>query len=854
MKAIFTLLVGALISSALVAQITSFPYVENFDSFPTDDITFGPGAEPNLFPNNWTNVQTGDDPQDWYGRTVATGSGNTGPDFDHTSGSGTYVYVEDGFGNNDSVHLLSPTFDISATTNPRITYWVHSNEANGSLISNLMTVDILYNGVWNIGVDVVGHLGTVWTQRTLNLTAYPGVIQIRFNVNNSATTFTHDIAIDDFRLFDKPQHDAGVTEGLVFTEEYFMLPFNQVQGYTFEGTVENFGLAAVSSVQLDLEVTNDLGGVVHTDSATHPSLAIAASVPLAMADTFWPTGPDTFNAEFLVSISQLDSTTFNDTVNTEFVVTDTILAREDGTTTGGIGFNAASGEFGQMMEVYTTDTLTSASFFLLGPTLGDSLRVKLYTFNTLPGTLIASSEIMVIPSAAPAWYTLRLGCGQILTPGTYFLAVEQISQNNASIGYTNNYYTSDVTYFKSGTAAWTAFETVPFFVSLLVRANFGHIQPTATMVATSVDSFCQGASTQLVASGATQYDWSPSSALNSTSGDTVVASPNSSQWIYVTGTDGNGCAPSTDSIQLTIYPKPPVNLGADTTICVNQQLNLVAPFGMSAYNWSDSTNGQGLIVSAAGTYSVTITDGLGCTNDDDIVVNTDTLPVIDLGNDTAICEGFSVTLISPGTWSAYSWSNSSTGPVSSFGSAGFHYLTVTDANGCEGYDSLLLTLYPKPPIFLGNDTNIFDNIPAVLDPGPGYSTYQWSTNVSTQSITVSTPGAYWVNVVDSAGCTNTDTIVIGVVPNGIEELGSQVNALIFPNPASGVLNLQVSGLPYQPLQLELMDLQGRLVLNRTYPASATLTEQLQLEGLPAGTYLLRMTNKNGTLTERIIVR
>ncbi|MGD1846705.1 MAG: T9SS type A sorting domain-containing protein, partial [Salibacteraceae bacterium] len=86
-----------------------------------------------------------------------------------------------------------------------------------------------------------------------------------------------------------------------------------------------------------------------------------------------------------------------------------------------------------------------------------------------------------------------------------------------------------------------------------------------------------------------------------------------------------------------------------------------------------------------------------------------------------------------------------------------------------------------------------------------------------------------------------------------DELGKEVNALIFPNPAQYQLNIQITGLPNLPLQLELMDLQGRAVLSRQYVGS-TINEQLELEGLPSGTYLLRLTNRNGTLTERIVVR
>src|SRR5690606_39184267 len=41
-----------------------------------------------------------------------------------------------------------------------------------------------------------------------------------------------------------------------------------------------------------------------------------------------------------------------------------------------------------------------------------------------------------------------------------------------------------------------------------------------------------------------------------------------------------------------------------------------------------------------------------------------------------------------------------------------------------------------------------------------YHRYEWSTGETTESIYVNEPGTYWVNLYNSSGCMNTDTIEI----------------------------------------------------------------------------------------------
>ena len=203
MKRIIPLAVFLLFANWCLSQVT-LPYSENFDTFPVDNISFGPGAEPNPFPNNWDNVQADAANQDWYGRSVATGSSGTGPTADHTSGSGVYLFIEDGWGNNTDISLETPQVDLTTIGSAELSYWANSYTGASSNF-NEMHLDVFFNGAWVNDIDVFDDLttGNTWVLRTVDISAYTGgIVRFRFRGDNSGQSFQHDIAIDDFSIIE----------------------------------------------------------------------------------------------------------------------------------------------------------------------------------------------------------------------------------------------------------------------------------------------------------------------------------------------------------------------------------------------------------------------------------------------------------------------------------------------------------------------------------------------------------------------------------------------------------------------------------------------------------------------------
>ncbi|MBK7886722.1 MAG: PKD domain-containing protein [Bacteroidetes bacterium] len=102
-------------------------------------------------------------------------------------------------------------------------------------------------------------------------------------------------------------------------------------------------------------------------------------------------------------------------------------------------------------------------------------------------------------------------------------------------------------------------------------------------------------------------------------------------------TDAAGCS-GTDTISVTINPLPVVGLGNDISQCGGSALLDAQNVG-NAFLWSNNATTQTISVINSGTYTVTVTDSVGCTNSDAILVTILSVPPATLGNDFVVCQG-----------------------------------------------------------------------------------------------------------------------------------------------------------------------------------------------------------------------
>jgi hypothetical protein len=125
--------------------------------------------------------------------------------------------------------------------------------------------------------------------------------------------------------------------------------------------------------------------------------------------------------------------------------------------------------------------------------------------------------------------------------------------------------------------------------------------------------------------------------------------------------------------------------------------------GATSYAWNNNvSNGVAFTPTATNTYTVVGTDANGCVNTDTATVTVLPLPIVNAGQDFAICVGLGATLTGTGA-NIYQWNNNVNNGVTFFPNTTTTYSVIgTGANGCSAQDSVVVTVNTTPSISLTN--------------------------------------------------------------------------------------------------------------------------------------------------------
>lgn len=330
--------------------------------------------------------------------------------------------------------------------------------------------------------------------------------------------------------------------------------------------------------------------------------------------------------------------------------------------------------------------------------------------------------------------------------------------------------------------------------------------------------------------------------------DPFLAGPGSSI-MYYSYTDANGCA-DTALFSITVFPVPIPGLGNDTSYCEGINFTGIYDAGHpgSTYSWSNGANTQSTVIHWADTISVIVTDSNNCAGKDSLIIVENPMPIVNLGSNTSYCEGNAWNAIydAGNSGSIYLWSTGANTQTILVSSSGTYSVEVTDINGCTGYDTVVVSSIPLPVVNLGADV-VTLNPPVILDAGNPGSVYVWSTNQTTQTISVFNNGEYYVMVTGPNGCSSADTIhvhfTLGIEPN------ENFSMFVHPNPADEFI--QITGDAAQINQLRVMDASGKTV----FEANAWKAgQQIHVSEWDAGLYFVQMQFTDRFITKKVLVK
>ncbi|MCF8367096.1 MAG: T9SS type A sorting domain-containing protein [Bacteroidales bacterium] len=178
-------------------------------------------------------------------------------------------------------------------------------------------------------------------------------------------------------------------------------------------------------------------------------------------------------------------------------------------------------------------------------------------------------------------------------------------------------------------------------------------------------------------------------------------------------------------------------------------------------------------------------------------------------------------------------------------------------------DTYTLVVMPAPVVDLGEDVTICANHTITLDATTaGATSYLWTPGgYTTPTIEVDSTGVgmgsviYSVLVTNANDCTGESDIEIVFDPClGIDEMNGELNLSVYPNPASSILNINISGIS-ESVEYTLLNYQGSKVYNeRIGQLNGFSNRQLEISDYASGIYYLRLKTNDDVIIRKVVIR
>lgn len=537
-----------------------------------------------------------------------------------------------------------------------------------------------------------------------------------------------------------------------------------------------------------------------------------------------------------------------------------------------------SPEQGQITTVSTSTTMSGVTVTSLpGNTANFTVQVVAQASNlglnnlmiiaTDDGTPVGASQFPVVIDVQPS---------PVATVTSTNISCNGANDGSASLNITGSgpfdilwtpggYQTASVSNLAAGT--YTVDISIPAGCSTTNQVTI--TEPAALSISmTAQDVNCSGQTGSVVCTvggGTGPYDY----LWNTTPPQTTSQITNLTAGTYtVDVTDANNCTISATAevhglagFSATISTTPATCLASDGTASVQT----TGGSGNFSYSWNPNVStGATATGLAAGMYEVTITDNAdGCQQIvTGTVANSSGIVASIVSSSGATCqngEDGSATASGSGGTAPYSYlwmpNGDTTATVNNL-APGTYTVQVSDYNGCPDFATVTISyLFPAPVVDLGPDTTICNGATLTLDAGAGYQ-YLWSDNSTNQTLDVTAAGVYSVLVTDANNCEAFDAITVSTVVciryNHSTTTLARRSFGIYPNPSTGVVDINFSNESAADVQIDVVDVYGKALFHASENLKAHDLRKYDLSNLSPGIYFVRVSYGSETQSIRLI--
>ena len=452
-------------------------------------------------PAGWTNVDNSGNGVVW--RTTTTGAVNTTSPVDEqlnpvgTSAANGYLILDSdsaGPGITQNSDLISSAINCSGHSIVHLSF----NEYFAQYGASTGTVSVSNDNVnWIIVHQAESGLASDSGTANPNspdidisaVAANMATVYVRFNYTGS---YDYWWFADDFLLYEPSAIDLSAYSILNLNDEYTKIPFLQATELSLSGEIKNAGFGTASGGSALLELV-DVGSAltVFSENVALSALSPGSTQTVLPSSSIAPPSAGVFKSRITVVIAGDGNASNNIIESSNQAISDSTYQRDDDVFVGvqGIGFGAgANGMAGQSFVINSETDLTSVTFFLKDTfAFGASGTPLFLTIHPQQNSTIAPDGASVLGitdtlflfdgmiPAGGAFYTLQLQGGSThLTPGLYFIAFHEVD-GLIPMGYTNNIITGGAVWAYANSIGWFKPEDFGFYLSYMIRANFGLI-------------------------------------------------------------------------------------------------------------------------------------------------------------------------------------------------------------------------------------------------------------------------------------------------------------------------------------------------------------------------------------------